>query len=122
VASAPALAAPTPAGDDGARSPLTLVAMGSIRFYQILLSKPYKAAINPGGCPFEPSCSAYGLAAIREHGLLRGLLMTSDRLQRCHAAAAFGDYPHEEFARGWRLVDPPRWLPPPAPAQDVVTP
>ncbi|MCZ6677914.1 MAG: membrane protein insertion efficiency factor YidD [Candidatus Poribacteria bacterium] len=34
-------------------------------------------------CTFRPSCSHYGAEAIRRHGL-RGLLMTSDRLLRCH--------------------------------------
>lgn len=35
-------------------------------------------------CTFQPSCSHYGLAAIRRHGL-KGLLMASDRLLRCHS-------------------------------------
>ncbi len=35
-------------------------------------------------CTFIPSCSAYGSAAIRRYGL-RGLIMVSDRLLRCHA-------------------------------------
>ena len=34
-------------------------------------------------CNFHPSCSRYGLAAIRRYGL-KGLLMASDRLLRCH--------------------------------------
>ena len=34
-------------------------------------------------CTFKPSCSHYGAEAIRRHGL-RGLLMASDRLLRCH--------------------------------------
>ena len=34
-------------------------------------------------CNFEPSCSHYGLEAIRRHGLL-GVLMTSNRLLRCY--------------------------------------
>ena len=34
-------------------------------------------------CNFEPSCSHYGLEAIRRHGFL-GVLMTSNRLLRCY--------------------------------------
>ena len=34
-------------------------------------------------CNFEPSCSHYGLEAIRRHGVL-GVLMTSNRLLRCY--------------------------------------
>ncbi|MCH8290136.1 membrane protein insertion efficiency factor YidD [Candidatus Poribacteria bacterium] len=35
-------------------------------------------------CTFEPSCSHYGLEAIRRHGL-QGLLMASNRLLRCYS-------------------------------------
>jgi putative membrane protein insertion efficiency factor len=35
-------------------------------------------------CRFEPSCSAYGLEAIREHGALRGSWLTTKRVCRCH--------------------------------------
>ena len=37
-------------------------------------------------CSFQPSCSRYGLAAIRRYGL-KGLLMASDRLLRCHSGS-----------------------------------
>lgn len=35
-------------------------------------------------CRFEPSCSAYGLEAIREHGALHGTWLTTKRVCRCH--------------------------------------
>ena len=37
-------------------------------------------------CSFQPSCSRYSLAAIRRYGL-KGLLMASDRLLRCHGGS-----------------------------------
>ena len=37
-------------------------------------------------CSFQPSCSHYGLAAIRRYGL-KGLLMAGDRLLRCHSGS-----------------------------------
>ena len=37
-------------------------------------------------CSFQPSCSRFGLAAIRRYGL-KGLLMASDRLLRCHSGS-----------------------------------
>ena len=35
-------------------------------------------------CRFEPSCSAYGLEAIREHGALKGSWLATKRVCRCH--------------------------------------
>jgi putative membrane protein insertion efficiency factor len=35
-------------------------------------------------CRFEPSCSAYALAALAQHGALRGLWLSVARIARCH--------------------------------------
>ena len=35
-------------------------------------------------CRFEPSCSAYALQALRQHGAANGSLLTAGRLLRCH--------------------------------------
>lgn len=35
-------------------------------------------------CSFHPSCSEYGVLSIKEHGLFKGVLKTSDRLLRCN--------------------------------------
>lgn len=56
--------------------------MGLIRAYQLFISSQDKKV-----CHFTPSCSQYGMLAIKKYGILRGLLMTSDRLQRCHGMA-----------------------------------
>ena len=37
-----------------------------------------------GGCRFQPSCSAYGAAAVRQYGLGCGLVLLVRRLVRCH--------------------------------------
>lgn len=35
-------------------------------------------------CNFSPSCSRYSQEAINKYGMLKGLVMTGDRLLRCH--------------------------------------
>ncbi len=53
--------------------------IGAIRAYQILLSP-----LLPPVCRFEPSCSNYGLQALRIHGPLTGTWLTTKRICRCH--------------------------------------
>ncbi|HNW72228.1 MAG: membrane protein insertion efficiency factor YidD [Bacteroidales bacterium] len=50
-----------------------------IRFYQAALS-PY---LMPS-CRFTPTCSVYGIEAIRKHGPFRGTWLTLKRIGRCH--------------------------------------
>lgn len=35
-------------------------------------------------CRFQPTCSAFALDALRQHGALRGSFLTLRRLARCH--------------------------------------
>lgn len=53
----------------------------------------FHAAISPllgPGCRFEPSCSQYGIGAVRAHGPLRGSWLTLRRISRCHPFHAGG--------------------------------
>lgn len=38
----------------------------------------------PARCRFYPSCSAYTLEALSEHGVVRGIWLSLRRLGRCH--------------------------------------
>ena len=56
-----------------------------IRLYQRLISP-----LTPPSCRFEPSCSEYGAQAILAHGVLKGSLLASWRILRCHPFCAGG--------------------------------
>ncbi|MFT4020911.1 MAG: membrane protein insertion efficiency factor YidD [Acinetobacter sp.] len=56
-----------------------------IRLYQIVISP----LIGPR-CRYIPTCSQYALEALRIHGTIRGLVLTSRRICRCHPWAGFG--------------------------------
>ena len=62
-------------------SEIKTVCMGMIRVYQLLISSQQN---DKAICTFTPSCSHFGFAAIKKYGPFYGILMTSDRLQRCH--------------------------------------
>jgi uncharacterized protein len=53
----------------------------------ILLIRFYQAAISPylmPSCRYTPSCSAYGIEAIKKYGARKGGWLTLKRLLRCH--------------------------------------
>lgn len=56
-----------------------------VHAYQLLLS-PFSG----GACRFEPSCSAYAITAIEQHGLLRGLRLALVRVSKCHPFGPHG--------------------------------
>jgi putative membrane protein insertion efficiency factor len=59
--------------------------IGLIRLYQIALSPMLRPS-----CRFHPSCSAYGLEAIRKYGAFKGGYLTIRRLARCHPWGGHG--------------------------------
>jgi len=53
----------------------------------IVLIKGYQVFVSPmlpPSCRFTPSCSLYTLKAIEKYGLLKGILMGTRRILRCH--------------------------------------
>lgn len=53
--------------------------IGIIRFYQYGIS-PY----TPSTCRYTPTCSAYGVEAIKKHGPIKGAKLTVKRFASCH--------------------------------------
>jgi putative membrane protein insertion efficiency factor len=66
-------------------NPVGTLMRGLIRAYQLLIS-PW---LGPR-CRFYPSCSAYALEALEQHGLARGAILALYRLGRCHPGCAGG--------------------------------
>jgi putative membrane protein insertion efficiency factor len=57
------------------------------QFLLITMVKGYRLLLSPSlgsGCRFEPTCSAYSLQALQQHGALVGTYLTLGRLVRCH--------------------------------------
>jgi putative membrane protein insertion efficiency factor len=53
----------------------------------ITLVKGYRLLLSPSlgsACRFEPTCSAYSLQALEQHGAVAGTYLTLGRLVRCH--------------------------------------
>lgn len=64
----------------------------------------YRTAVSPlygDVCRYYPSCSAYALGAIQQHGVVRGMWMGVLRIARCHPWAAGGidDVPERTHTR-----------------------
>lgn len=61
------------------------IALFLIHFYRYVISPQF-----PGCCRFEPTCSQYGLTAIRRFGLIKGVILTAKRLSRCRPGGPYG--------------------------------
>jgi putative membrane protein insertion efficiency factor len=78
-------------------SALRSIATAPILLYQRLISPAL-----PRRCKYEPTCSAYAVGAIREYGILRGLVLAGWRVLRCNPWSHGGFDPVSEqrlFAR-----------------------
>jgi len=58
--------------------------------------KAYRLTLSPwigSACRFTPTCSAYSLEALEQHGAAAGAYLTAARLARCHPWCAGGHDP-----------------------------
>jgi|TARA_B100000900_G_C20461448_1_gene667468 putative membrane protein insertion efficiency factor len=56
-----------------------------IRIYQVIFS-----VFVGQHCRFTPTCSNYAIDAVENHGFLKGLILSTKRVCRCHPWAAGG--------------------------------
>ena len=79
-------------------SELKVVATGLIRLYQKFVSSQ-----DGPTCNFHPTCSRFGMACIQEYGVVRGMLLTADRLLRCNGSKS--QHYHKDGVTG-KYIDP----------------
>ena len=77
------------------------ILMGLIKAYRLMLS-PWLG----NACRFEPTCSAYGLQALEQHGALAGTTLTLYRLARCQPWCRGGHDPVPAEFLFSRLITP----------------
>jgi putative membrane protein insertion efficiency factor len=69
---------------------LASVVLAPIKAYQRFISPAL-----PRRCKYHPTCSAYAVDAVREFGLVRGLVLAGWRLLRCNPFSHGGYDPVE---------------------------
>ncbi|MCX6188581.1 MAG: membrane protein insertion efficiency factor YidD [Bacteroidetes bacterium] len=55
------------------------------RGYQLLISP-----LLPNACRYSPTCSQYGIEAVKKHGAIKGGYMAMKRILRCHPWGGHG--------------------------------
>lgn len=60
-------------------SPINLTFSGLMFFYQNVISSQVNAQ-----CLFTPSCSEFAKASIKKYGLIKGMFLAADRVQKCN--------------------------------------
>lgn len=71
-----------------------------------LVYKSFFSSQDSQRCSFHPSCSEFGLEAVKNLGLVRGIVCTCDRLTRCNG---FSPGQYEIDIERMRLKDPASW-------------
>ncbi len=65
-------------------------------FFLIVLFRFYRIFLSPllgSNCRFHPTCSRYGLEAVRKYGAFKGGWLTIRRIFRCHPWGGHGHDP-----------------------------
>ena len=64
-----------------------------ISFPLILMIRLYQLFISPllgQNCRYLPTCSEYSVKSLKEHGLIRGSILSIKRISKCHPWGSHG--------------------------------
>lgn len=59
-----------------------------LAFPFILMIKTYRIFISPllgSNCRYTPTCSEYGIIALKKHGVFKGVFLTVKRIIKCNS-------------------------------------
>ncbi len=87
---------------DHAHKELSLPAKVAFSLYRSVLSEQISA-----DCAFDLTCSRFSAAAIRRFGIIKGGLLTVDRLTRCHSSLSAEILPINFNNRTAKVIDDP---------------
>ena len=78
--------------------PVMLI-VGLIRFYQLFISPIFGSY-----CRFLPTCSEYAILSIKNHGPIKGIILSIKRICSCHPFGKEGYDPvpqNKRINNGW---------------------
>lgn len=88
---------------DGSHRPAELLRRGAraVVLAPIILYQRVISPAIPRRCKYEPTCSRYAVEAVREYGILKGLVLAGWRLLRCNPWS-YGGYDPADAQRVFR--------------------
>lgn len=86
-----------------------------MKWLAIFLINAYKVVLSPllgANCRFSPTCSTYGIEALKQYGFIKGMWLTIRRLVRCRP---FGPHGYDPVPLEWpgffgRIPKPSEYL------------
>jgi putative membrane protein insertion efficiency factor len=92
----------TAADEQAAEPPRARRLLRTLAISPILLYSRVISPALPRRCKYEPTCSHYAVDAIREYGILKGVVLAGWRLLRCNPWS-YGGYDPVEAQRVFRI-------------------
>ncbi len=81
-------------------NPVSLSVGSMFYLYQKLISVQLST-----NCMYNPSCSEFGIIAIKQYGLIKGVPLAADRLMRCNKLGALDVHPLKIDRHNHKVVE-----------------